>query len=264
MVIDGSKIARELRGELARAFAQGARRHLTVFTCDPTFETKQFLAIKKRTADELGVGLAVVEFPREVSAPELTHSIQQAVRTTDGIVVQLPLPSHLDAGEVLTAIPPSHDVDALTYDGGDSEVLPPVVGAIAEIARRHQVSFLNQQVVVVGRGRLVGAPAALWARRQGAAVSVTSQASPAQDRLLREADIIIAGAGVPGLITREQLKPGVVVFDAGTSEAEGVLAGDVDPGVAEIASLFTPVPGGIGPITVAVLFRNLATLAARR
>jgi methylenetetrahydrofolate dehydrogenase (NADP+)/methenyltetrahydrofolate cyclohydrolase len=157
----------------------------------------------------------------------------------------------------------SHDVDVTRYDGSDNTLLPPVVGAIAEISRTHNVSFANRSVVVVGNGRLVGAPAAAYAAKEGARVTVVTKDSD-NISATRDADIIILGAGSPGLLTPDMVKEGVVVFDAGTSEEGGMLVGDADPAVVQKAALLTPVPGGIGPLTIAILLKNVLYLATHR
>jgi methylenetetrahydrofolate dehydrogenase (NADP+)/methenyltetrahydrofolate cyclohydrolase len=175
--------------------------------------------------------------------------------------VQLPFPSHIDIGKVLEAIPTSQDVDGVHYEGGSTLVLPPVVGAISEIARLHDVLFATQKVVVVGKGKLVGAPAYVWCQTQGANVEVVDRETKEANRVIASAHILILGAGQPGLVTKEMIKEGCIIFDAGTSEDGGVLKGDAHPDCATKAALFTPVPGGIGPITIAILLRNLIILA---
>jgi len=261
MIVDGKAIAAELYRELKNEITHlDTQPHLTVFTCAPNFETKKFLELKKRKAEEVGVGINVIEFPEDASIEEMRQSVRHSLIQTDGIIVQLPFPTHVAIDELLNEIPVSYDVDAMHYDGTSDEVVPPVVGAIAEIAARHDITFAAQHVVVIGHGRLVGKPAALWAQKQGAQVSILTRESKDIEETVNAADILILGAGQPNLITPEMIKEGVVIFDAGTSESAGVLKGDADPACAENASLFTPVPGGIGPITVAVLLKNLVTL----
>jgi methylenetetrahydrofolate dehydrogenase (NADP+)/methenyltetrahydrofolate cyclohydrolase len=189
----------------------------------------------------------------------MVTSIRAAHHTADGIIVQLPFPSHIDTDVIITAVAPSHDIDGMTYDGSQTDRLPPVVGAIHEISIRHAIAWTGKRVVVVGRGRLVGIPVALYAKVQGADVSVVDKQTINITAITKTADIIVTGAGSPHIITPDMVRSGVAVFDAGTSEDGGELAGDVHPEVAELASLFTPVPGGIGPITVAVLLRNCIT-----
>ncbi len=221
-----------------------------------------YLKLKLKRAKDIGIGLSVVEFGEETTTEDLVTSIERCTMQTDAIVVQLPLPTHIDTAAVLRAVPTSYDADGMHYDGTPGTVLSPVVGAIAEIAARHDVHFLGQHVVVVGEGRLVGAPAATYARGQGARVTVLNEHSTDTSEMIASADILILGAGVPRLVTPEMIKDGVVIFDAGTSEAGGVLLGDAHPDCVHKALLMTPVPGGIGPVTVAVLLRNIVRLAA--
>jgi len=265
MIVDGKKIAAEILADVKNKISTLPRApRLTVFTCAPNFETQKFLALKQKRAEEVGIEVKVVELDPRILTALVIQTIHETVPVTDGIVVQLPFPPSIDIASVLASVPASHDVDALTYDGADTAVLPPVVGAIDAIATHYQVAWTGAQVVVVGQGRLVGAPAALYATSQGAQVTVLEKDTADYEQTIKEADILILGAGVPGLVTASMLKPGVVIFDAGTSEEGGLLVGDADISVANIASLTTPVPGGIGPITIAILLRNLVTLVKNR
>lgn len=262
MIIDGKAIAAAvLDGVRQEVVGLPYSPRLTVFTCDPNFETKKFLALKQKRASEVGISLQLIEFDSEVTAPEMIISITHAHAASDGIVVQLPFPARIDMNEVLSAVGTSHDVDVLTYDGVLQGPLPPVVGAIDEIARRHNISFAEKNVVVVGRGKLVGLPAALYCQASGAHLIVADKNTVDITSHLQAADIIILGAGSPGLVTAAQIKPGVVIFDAGTSEEGGMLVGDAADDVMQKAAFVTPVPGGIGPITIAVLLQNVLTLA---
>lgn len=256
MIINGKQIASQIYTEIADS-ARGLR--LTIFTCQPNFETQKYLHLKMKKAQMLGIETRVVEFPADCSTEEIFQSIGIDSVSADGVVVQLPFPKHIDREKIITAIPKEKDVDVMMYDG-KGNVLPPVTGAIAEIAKRHQVDFAGKNVVVLGEGLLVGRPAALWAVGQGANVTIINHLTENPDDILHTADIIISGAGVPNLITLDKIKDDVIIFDAGTSEDGGELCGDADPECAMKASLFTPVPGGIGPVTVAVLLRNLVNL----
>lgn len=265
MKVDGKAIANDILDQVRTDIETlGRTPCLTAFTCEPNFETELFLKRKCKVADLVGARVRVIEFDREAFLEEIIMSVNHAVAESDGMIVQLPFPARIDINEVLTVIPPDRDVDALTYDGEDDTVLPPVVGAIKAILERHQINLAGKKVVVLGQGRLVGIPSSIWAKKQGAKVTVIDKGSSLQSSPLQEADVVITGAGKPGLITPDLVKPGVVILDAGTSEDCGVLKGDVDPAVEAEASVFTPVPGGIGPITVAVLLQNLVQLAARR
>ncbi len=147
--------------------------------------------------------------------------------------------------------------------GPAPSVLPPVAGAVAEVLMRQGVDVAGKKVVVVGAGRLVGKPVAEMLKEMGGEVAVITTTSGSLEEL-KTADVVVLGAGNPGFIKPEMLKQGVVLIDAGTSEAGGKLMGDADPACAEVASIFTPVPGGIGPIAVAMIFKNLLALAPTR
>jgi 5,10-methylene-tetrahydrofolate dehydrogenase/methenyl tetrahydrofolate cyclohydrolase len=138
-----------------------------------------------------------------------------------------------------------------------------VVAAVAEICRDTKVEIRGRKALVLGHGRLVGVPVAVWLKEQGADVAIIDKPMPNLADFTKNADIIVCGTGVPGIIKPEMLKHGVVLFDAGTSEDGGVIVGDATPHCEEIASIFTPVPGGIGPITVAMIFKNLLILAQK-
>jgi methylenetetrahydrofolate dehydrogenase (NADP+) / methenyltetrahydrofolate cyclohydrolase len=264
MIVDGKQIARQIEAELKTAVeAMDRAPLLTVFTCAPNFETKKFLRLKASAAKRAGIDLHVHEFAPDATMAEVEAAILDAHATSEGIIVQLPFPAPFDTKTLLETIAPSHDVDVLRYAGEETTILPPVVGAIDAIANYHHVVWEGKRVVVVGTGRLVGLPATHYARTQGATVSVVTKETLNPALLTTEADILILGAGVPGLITQDMVKDRVVVFDAGTSEEAGILVGDADAAVAERAELFTPVPGGIGPITIAILLRNLLQLAVK-
>lgn len=264
MIVDGKAIANTILEKVRKDIVKLNRTPcLTAFTCEPTFETEMFLKRKCKVAESVGIRVRVVEFDREACQEEIAISISHASADSDGVVVQLPFPDRIDVEEILTVVSPDLDVDALTYDGQDDSVLPPVVGAIRAILQHHNISLANKKVVVIGQGRLVGAPSAIWAKTQGAEVTVLKKGDSLNDSTLKEADVVISGAGQPSLIKASMLREGVIILDAGTSEESGVLKGDVDSGVKEMASLFTPVPRGIGPITIAVLLDNLVTLTKR-
>lgn len=264
MIVDGKKIAEEIYSQIGSEL-DSKKKHpvLCVLTCAPNMETRKYLKLKQDKASALGVDMMVVDFYEEIPTAEVLEALNTAMTGNDGIIVQLPFPPHIDVDAILKKIPAHLDTDAINYDGS-SAVLPPVIAAIKEIADRHEVSFAGKQVVVIGRGRLVGKPAAIWAGLEGAAVTVIDKDTENAEEILAAADIIISGAGSPGLITPDKIKEGVIIFDAGTSEEGGMLRGDADPECAGKCTLFTPVPGGIGPITIAALLRNLVVMSKGR
>ncbi len=266
IIIDGKAIAAEV---LAVVKAQVAARslgapQLVAITCAPNFATEKYLALKERVATSAGISLRVERLSAVVTTEMVIAAVQSAAQVADGVVVQLPLPPHVDREAVLAAVPRERDPDGFSYGQSPKSCLPPVVGAIAEIVTRESILLTGRRAVVLGHGRLVGAPVAIWLRSQGAHVTVYNNAAETDAATVASAEILVTGVGQPALITPSQVADGVIIFDAGASEDGGLLVGDVHEAVAEKASLFTPVPGGIGPITVAKLMQNLLELTARQ
>jgi methylenetetrahydrofolate dehydrogenase (NADP+) / methenyltetrahydrofolate cyclohydrolase len=265
MIIDGKTVAHERVAAMRSFLASQERAPLLVaIAVAPDAPTRQFLKIKERVAGEIGVHMETVMLDDGAPREAIEEAFVRALARADGIVLQLPLPEGAPLKELLAALPSDLDPDCLGVAAGEllrndeHIILPPVIAAIAGLVRTHRIELREKRAVVVGQGKLVGAPASLWLERQGAEVTRLTRADSLA--AVGEADILILGAGAPGLITPDMLKEGVVIFDAGTSEEGGKVVGDADPRCAERASLFTPVPGGIGPIAVAELFGNLLTL----
>jgi len=270
MIINGKEIAEDIQRSLKQEIA--ARRtppSLFVVIVGDNPVTEKFVAVKKKFAEGVGISIEEKKFPGTVTTEELSSEVARLGEIKNaGIIVQLPLPKTIDAQIILNTIPETSDADLLgegamgLFEEGATEMLPPVVGAIKEILLRNSVFVGDKKVVVVGRGKLVGAPAAVWFTRHGSEVTLLGRDTIDIKPYTLVADIIVLGAGNPGMLTPDMIKPGVVILDAGTSEAGGKLAGDADPLCVEKASVFTPVPGGIGPLTVAMLFKNLLTLTS--
>jgi len=261
MIVDGKMIAMNILTTVEdMVVALGRVPKLGAVTCVPNFETQKYLEMKKRKAASVGISLNVVELPAGSTTSDMVACIEHLAPNVDGIVVQLPLPENITVDTVLAAVPVNKDPDGFLYHQAASSCLPPVVGAIDEISKLHGVVWEGKRVVVLGAGRLVGRPASVYAKARGAEVTVMTKETYDATQL-QSADIIISGIGKPHFITSDLVKEHVIIFDAGTSEDGGVLVGDVHPNVTEFASLITPVPGGIGPITIACLLRNLVQLA---
>lgn len=260
MIVDGKKIAADILREVGSGItALGRPLKLGVLFVAPDFATQKFIAIKEKRASELGVEVVKRELSAEVTTEEAIVAAHELCLETDGVIVQLPFSGSVGVQALLAAIPPSKDVDGL---GGERVMLSPVIAAFEIILLENGVDPKGKTAVVVGQGNLVGKPAASWLASVGAAVVVVEEGDDVEAQT-KEADIVVLGAGHPGLLTPKMVKEGVVVLDAGTSESSGKLAGDADPAVADKASLFTPVPGGIGPVAVAMIFRNLLLLAQK-
>jgi len=266
MTIDGRTIAEQVYLALIAGQAsdrQVVRLGIVVASHDPVIES--FVKIKSRAASRLGVEMRRIDLLNKPTTADAIAAIEKLAPEVDGIIVQLPLPSTLDTEAILAAIPPYLDVDGINpaVAENDRAVRAPVAGAVAEILKVSNVDPKGKRAVVVGAGRLVGIPATHLLESLGATVLVVTLESGSLDAL-RNADIIVLGAGNPGFIKPEMIKTGAVLIDAGTSESSGKVVGDADPACASKCSIFTPVPGGVGPIAVAMIFENLFELTRHR
>jgi methylenetetrahydrofolate dehydrogenase (NADP+) / methenyltetrahydrofolate cyclohydrolase len=254
MFVDGKKIQQEIKEELKTLVKKCTNKPslgIVLVGDDPASE--KFVSLKQKFGEAIGVDIWIKILPESASIDSVIASIGRL--ETDGVVVQLPLPEHIDEKEVLLSIPKETDVDML--NGGD--FVAPVAGAVFEILDRHGVQLENKKIVIVGNGKLVGLPTKDMFIHKGFSPSLVTLETSEEDKLklLSEADIIVTGAGDPHFIKRDMVKKGVVIIDAGTSKKSGKLEGDACPSCEWKASLMTPVPGGVGPITIAILFRNL-------
>jgi methylenetetrahydrofolate dehydrogenase (NADP+) / methenyltetrahydrofolate cyclohydrolase len=264
MIVDGRAIASEILKEVETSL-KGRRPLVRIIVMQPSPATESYLRIKEARAYEAGIDIQLIRVENDGTTEDVIHKIK--LEGADAIVVQLPLPSHVETESILSAIPIQKDVDVLSggaykkFEDGDEEALtPPVAGAVEEILRRSGAQVSGKRAVVVGQGRLVGKPVLALLRRMGTdAISIYKE-TPTPETILREADIIVSGAGAPHFITPDMIKEGAVLIDAGTSELNGALAGDFHPDCVSKASVFTPVPGGVGPVAVAMLFKNVASL----
>jgi len=268
MVIDGKQIAYSLKSEIKEKVPKLHRElSLGILVVQETPAIKQFVALKESFGRSVGVKVVTIRLGTfEQENEKVLEALLHATKEHNGVILQLPLPPHILLENVLKLYPFTHDVDVLGYAAYQQfkedrlPFLPPVVGAFEEVLRRNEIKLAGKKVVVVGDGRLVGAPASVWARRITSDVTVVTKEEGDLASKTKGADVLILGAGVPSLVRPDMVKEGVVILDAGSGEDAGVIKGDADPLCAEKATLFTPTPGGIGPITVAKVFQNLLIL----
>lgn len=264
-MIDGKKIAEDILRDV-NVVAHVMQKRVVFIQYGTDAASTQFIARKERVARQMGIQTDVIH-EKDITTTEAALALLADIigQEYDGIVVQLPLPMGINTDEVLNAIPPAQDIDVLgqmalqAFERGTTERMPPVAGAIDQIIRVRQIALEDKAIVLLGKGRLVGAPIALLFDRLGVSYRALDINTPLdeQRKVLLAADIIISGIGVAGYVRGDMVKDGVVLIDAGTSEHQGVLVGDIDASCYEKASLYTPVPGGVGPVTVAVLLRNI-------
>jgi methylenetetrahydrofolate dehydrogenase (NADP+)/methenyltetrahydrofolate cyclohydrolase len=251
MIVDGKVLAASRTAELVKERDGFGPLTLGIAVMTEDAVTSSFLRIKNRVAESLHIAVT-----QAASLAELG--------SVDGVILQLPLPDGVDTDRERDNIPLTKDVDVLSDDAYQKFVEgvyppPPVPRAMAYILKSHNIDVRGKKVVVIGQGRLVGKPAAALMRQSGAVV-VTLEKGDDIASQTHNADIVILGAGEPYLLKPDMVKDGVIILDAGTSEAGGRVVGDADPACAEKAALFTPTPGGIGPIAVVEIFANLFEL----
>ncbi len=264
MIINGAIIKEVLLEEIAAVHDPSSKRVCFVQFGNDASSTA-FVSIKMKAAAQLGIAADRVHSDAQDTATAAAVLQDAVAQGYDGIVVQLPVPPGIDAQAILNAVPPAMDIDVLgdaaidAYKKGQSTRLPPVAAAVEAILKLHHVSPVGKRVVIRGKGMLVGQPVMMLFDQADISYDAIDSSMPMDEQLalLQAADIIVSGIGMPHSLTPDMVKEGAVLIDAGTSEQSGKLAGDIDPACAAKASLYTPVPGGVGPITVACLFRNL-------
>lgn len=272
MIIDGKAIAHDIEEKVRVVLPQfSPLPKLAIVTVGKNPVIESFVRIKKRVGERLGITVIEHTFPETTTGAQLKEHIREigASPLISGLIIQLPLPVHIDVQAMLDAVPLEKDIDMLSREAvasfarGDARILPPVAGAIQEILERGKVNVAGKEVLILGHGRLVGVPASILLRHNYAHVTVIDRDVANLAEHTRESEIIISGVGKPRLILPEMISPGVVLIDAGTSEDGGKIVGDAAPSCADKASIFTTVPGGVGPIAVSMIFKNLCILGRK-
>jgi len=275
-IIDGSAIAKAIRAEIAAevaAMLEGgeAPPHLVVVLCGDDPASATYVRNKGRAAERAGIRFTLHTPGGDSTTSEILDLCARISEDpdVDGMLVQLPLPRQIDSAAVLEAVPAAKDADGFhplnlgrLAAGAAARVVPGTPLGCMELLRRSGVPIAGSRAVVVGRSVIVGRPVALLLVNADATVTVCHSKTRDLAGVCREADILIAAIGRPGMITGEYVKPGAAVIDVGTSPVDGQLRGDVDRASVEpIAGWLTPVPGGVGPMTIAMLLRNTLALA---
>jgi methylenetetrahydrofolate dehydrogenase (NADP+)/methenyltetrahydrofolate cyclohydrolase len=276
-IIDGKAIAQAFRAEFAqrvqRLRAAGVVPDLAVVIVGDNAASKVYVRNKSLACQQAGMHSSVHALSPSTTQAELITFVQDLNRNRSihGILVQLPLPPQIDARAVVEAIDPRKDVDGFHYYNvgalvvGEPAFYPCTPWGIMMLLEREGVPVDGARAVVVGRSNIVGKPMALMLINAGATVTVCHSRTRDLEKITREADILVAAVGKPNMITGAMVKPGAVVIDVGINRLpDGTLAGDVDfESVKEVASRITPVPGGVGPMTIAMLLGNTVASAER-
>jgi len=231
-----------------------------------------YVRSKQRLAERVGLRAETLVLPEATDQGTLMVSVRAVVDDpdVDGVLVQLPLPKHLDERPVLEAIDPDKDVDGFhavnvgRLWSGLPGLVPCTPLGLEAICDHYEIPLQGQRVVIVGRSNLVGKPAAALFLRRHATVTLAHSRTRDLAAVVREADIVVAAVGVAGIVTGAMVKPGATVLDVGMSRVDGVIVGDVAPDVWDVAGAVTPMPGGTGLVTVAMVVQNTVTAAERR
>ncbi len=274
-ILDGTATAKAIKSELKERVDALRERGLTpglgtvLVGDDPG--SKWYVAGKHKDCAEVGIESIRVDLPATASQAQVMDAVGRlnADAACTGYIVQLPLPRGMDENAVLGAIDPAKDADGLHPENlgwlvlGKPAPLPCTPAGIIELLRRHDVAIKSAEVTVVGRGVTVGRPLGLMLTRRSENATVTLCHTGTRDLAahVRNADIVVAAAGVPGIITADMVKPGAAVLDVGVSRVDGKLAGDVAAEVREVAGWVSPNPGGVGPMTRAMLLANIVQRA---
>jgi|SRR5688572_2724868 len=276
-ILDGKSLAAQVRAgvkdQVARLAQRGIRPGLAVILAGDDPASKVYVRNKVRACEETGVRSSLREYPPSVSSAELVDQVARlnADPAVHGILIQLPLPQQVDALRVLDAVAPAKDVDGFHAHNmgallaGRAGVVPCTPAGVMRLLAHAAVPLAGRRAVVVGRSSIVGKPLALLLLQQDATVTICHSKTPHLAALMRQADILVAAAGRPKLVGRDMVQSGACVVDVGVNRlADGSLAGDVDfAAVKDVAGWITPVPGGVGPMTIAMLLENCVRAAAK-
>lgn len=270
-IIDGKKIRDEI---LEQIKIEVENLPFQPIFCDivvgDDIVSHSYVNIKGKTASSVGIKFRKIEFNKDATTEEIVEEIDNLnkVPYMCGIIIQLPLPSHINSEKVLDAINPDLDVDCLgtsaseKFYNNSNDIGYPTALACVHILDTLNEDLLNKKMIIIGRGRLVGKPVAYMLSSRGYDVSVVSSQTPKKEDLIKQADVLLSAVGLGKFVNTNMVKDGAIIIDAGTSEENGSVVGDVDfDSVKDVARAITPSPGGVGPVTVAMLLQNVLKVA---
>jgi len=261
MIIDGKKIAETILNKTKKEVDDlKIKPVLAVILIGNNPASLSFIKQKSNACTKAGIGFKLFHLSEKMKENDLINKIKKicADKKNHGIVIQLPLPKKINTEKILNLIPPQKDVDALNEK--TTKILSPIVETIKEILKIAKINPKSKNIVIVGNGRLVGMPATKWFKNQKAIVTVLDEYSKDIISLIKKANIIVSGVGKADLITPAIVKNSAICIDFGFSKKNKKISGDFDQNVVKKAKIFTPTPGGTGPITVAKLIANLLVL----
>lgn len=266
-IIDGTKVSIEIRQEIKKIIEEeNITPKLAVIQVGDNKASDVYVRNKKKACLDVGINFELIKFNDTISEDLVINEIRRLNNdiSVNGILVQLPLPTGFDEGKIINVIDPVKDVDGLTYQNVGNLVLendclvPCTPLGVMQLLKYYNVDLTSKNVCLVGRSNLVGKPLIQLLLKENATLSICHSKSLDIKNYTKNADVLIVAAGHPNLITKDMVKEGIVVIDVGINKEGNVLKGDVDfEGVSKKASLITPVPGGVGPMTVACLLKNV-------
>lgn len=268
--MDGKELAARIRDDVARHVEELGHVGLATVLVGDDPASHVYIAAKHKAATEAGIDARDVRLPAETSEEEVLALVDElnGDDEVDGILVQLPLPSQIDETRVTYAVSPAKDVDGFhpvnagnLYLGTPIHV-PATPSGCMELLRAYDIDPSGKEAVIVGRSEIVGRPMAMLLMHAHATITVCHSRTVDLASHVRRADIVVAAVGIPGIVTADMVKPGSACLDVGLTRTEQGIRGDIDPAVAEVAGFLTPMPGGTGPMTIAMLLHS--TLKAAR
>src|SRR3954469_761130 len=270
--IKGKPIAERIRAEVAEEVKGIGHVGLVTVLVGDDPASEVYIRLKHKAATEAGFDARDVRLPADISEEDLLARVAElnADDEVDAMLVQLPLPKHIDEARILRALEPQKDVDGLhPFNAGQLFLgRPTLVGAtplgVMAMLHEHRIELDGARAVVIGRSDIVGKPMALLLMQANATVTICHSHTKDLPRHTLDADLLVAAVGVPAMVTPDMVKERSVVIDVGINRTDAGIVGDVDPGAAEIASHMTPVPGGVGPMTIACLLQNAVRCARYR
>lgn len=272
-ILDGKQtaqtISNRLKEEIQEYLIQGKRApRIDIILVGDDYASKMYVDMKSKKAIDLGIQANVHTYDNEISQEQLERIIKELNEDSniDGVMIQLPLPKHIDEGKLLEFISPNKDVDGLTstnlgklFKNDSSAIAPATAKGVIELLKEYRIQIEGKRAVVIGRGDISGLPIAAMLQNENATVTICHSHTQNLKEICKQADILVSSIGRAQYINSEYIKEGSIVIDIGTNrDMEGKLVGDIDfNSVKDIAEYITPVPGGIGPMTIVCLFDNL-------
>jgi methylenetetrahydrofolate dehydrogenase (NADP+)/methenyltetrahydrofolate cyclohydrolase len=271
-LIKGKPIAERIRSQVAEDVKSIGHIGLVTVLVGDDPASEVYIRLKHKAAVEAGIAATDLRLPEETSEADLLAKVEEldADPDVDAILVQLPLPKHIDEAKVIRALAPAKDVDGFhpfnagqLYLGRQTLVPATPLGVMAMLAE-HEIELDGARAVVIGRSDIVGKPMAHLLMQANATVTICHSHTKDLARHTLDADVLVAAVGVPAMVSADMVRAGGVVIDVGINRTEAGIVGDVDPGAADVAAYLTPVPGGVGPMTIACLLQNAVRCARYR